>query len=210
MTKKTLVNIILLAIVIGLMSIVLWDPFKKPPEPTKQISDLQTQNIDRIEIDIAQQDPLVLAKKNNQWYLEHKPELIANEFSVNAILELPSAVSHRQYAVAPADYNKFGLEKPSISVRLNDAIFALGNTDPIDQHRYVLYAGQIHLVTDRFSHILTKPPGYFVSNALLPENKDVVSITLPDFTVKNSDKGWFAPPPQEKLSQDALLGFVDE
>jgi hypothetical protein len=61
-----------------------------------------------------------------------------------------------------------GLAPERVRLTLEGLAMRFGDTDPIDERRYVAVGGQVHLIDDGFWHHLTAPAEVWVSHRLIP------------------------------------------
>ena len=62
--------------------------------------------------------------------------------------------SLRRFPVSADRHAEFGLAQPELILEVDGVPIAFGGLDPVTQHRYVLYAGEVHLIGDGFRHHL--------------------------------------------------------
>ena len=97
-----------------------------------------------------------------------EPDIPADAFQVHTILSLLQATSVRSYPVDAIDLSGPGLDPPGASIMFNGTWIAIGDIDPIDSLRYVRTDTTIHLVADRYQHLLNAGYNNFVRRRLLP------------------------------------------
>jgi hypothetical protein len=106
------------------------------------------------------------------WDVDADPERIA------ALLTIREAPLLRSVPEQIAALGELGLDPVRLRLRLDTTDFAVGGLDPIHQWRYLASEGLVHLVPDRFYHLLIAPPIDYVARALLPRDPIGVFATF--------------------------------
>jgi hypothetical protein len=106
------------------------------------------------------------------WDVDADPERIA------ALLTIREAPLLRSVPAEIAALGELGLDPVRLRLRLDTTDFAVGGLDPIHQWRYLASEGLVHLVPDRFYHLLIAPPIDYVARALLPRDPIGVFATF--------------------------------
>jgi hypothetical protein len=88
------------------------------------------------------------------WQLNAPVAGVADNERVRELLGLLRTPSLRQFEVPPERHAEFGLASPEFILEVDGVPIAFGGLDPVSQFRYVLYAGQVHLIGDGFRHHL--------------------------------------------------------
>jgi len=134
---------------------------------------------------------------------------VANEFRIDALLGITRADSRAQFDAGTLDLAKFRLDKPATVLRLNDVELAFGDSEPLDNRRYVRNGATVHLIDEDYYYRLQSDFAAFVSTRLLPPNARPAQIRLPEFSVARAGSGWELAPAQPAATPDALNAFVD-
>ncbi|MCU7893070.1 MAG: DUF4340 domain-containing protein [Candidatus Thiodiazotropha sp. (ex Ustalcina ferruginea)] len=143
-------NLILLTIASLLGLLVWWSQ----PEPLPPLTSINPHQITQIEISDLQGRDIALRRIQDQWLIGTQP---ANQLRVKQLLGISQTPSLRRFA-ASDDLHPYGLAPPSIELKLNGEELAIGNNDPVNGWRYILYRDRIHLIADGFHHHLSAPP----------------------------------------------------
>ncbi|MGD8589262.1 MAG: hypothetical protein PVG22_10575 [Chromatiales bacterium] len=155
MSRRSLLNLLLSLLVLGLILLVWWlQPQGLPP-----LTSLQPEQVERIRISDARGRDIRLEKRSGHWWLDQTP---ANEPRIEQLLGICTTPSLRRFPTAQRAMAEFGLADPALRLWLNDLELAFGTTDPINGWRYVRLDGQIHLIGDGFQHHLTAPAAAFI------------------------------------------------
>lgn len=210
MRKQALLNLFMLLLVAGLAAVVLWGPEPERAEPVVQLTTLQADRVQRIEIAFAGADPVVLVRAAERWVIDNPQRWPADRDRIQRILALTEAVSQARYPLAELDARQVGLAPPRITLRLDEAEFAFGAQEPLNHYRYIGSGDQVHLVTDTVIHQLSDRPEDLVSRRLLPEGAQMIGLTLPGLTLSQGEGGaWRGTPAQPERSQDSFNAFID-
>lgn len=214
MQKHLNTNLILLLVVIGLVLVIWLDPFtEKEPDPVR-LTSIGINTIQHIAMSRVDQVHFSLEKRTLDqgiiWYLTAPVEMPANPVKVNQILNLLNTNSFRQYQIKSDNLAKLGLNPPGWEIALDQTIVKFGKTEPIDQQRYVMVDATVHLINDRFSQYSFGSPLMLANLDILPVDKSVAEIHLPDKVIKKVDGQWQSSPSNEVISQNTLNEYIDE
>lgn len=202
MKSRLLLNLVLLAIVLVLAALVVYEPGVEEPQVI-HLTDLDESTIDHIVLE--NKDAIVFEKREGHWWLTAPFSAPANEIRVRQLLDIANAESEARYPLKPEEQGKFELDKPKAKLTLGTVKLVFGGSDPIDMRRYVWVGETLHLVNDDFSHHLTAPATDYVDKKLLPENAKIQELLLPGIKgSKGQDGHWTIEP-----SSDADAG-IDE
>ena len=214
MQKPLIVNLVLLVLVIGLALVVWFDPFTKPEPTPIMLTPVDANTIQSISLTNAKKAHFSLEKRTLDqgifWYLATPVDMPANPHKVNQILSLLNTNSFRQYQIKSDNLAKLGLSPPGWEIALDQTIVKFGKTEPIDQRRYVLVDATVHLINDSFSQYSFGSPLMLANLDILPVDKSVAEIHLPDKVIKRVNGQWQSSPPNEVVSQNALNEYIDE
>jgi hypothetical protein len=195
MGRKLWINLGLLA-VIGIFALLAaFEPGKKKEVPIP-LAQIDTGAVRKIEI--SGKETLSLEKKEGHWFLVSPFQAPANDHRVDLLLKIPETASSASYPAVASELARFGLAPPGTVLRLDELSLEFGDSDPIQQHRYVKVGDTLQLVEDNFHHHLTAPATDYVEKKLLPENPDLRKIELPGLTLNREEGGkWRSEPPQD-------------
>ena len=88
------------------------------------------------------------------WQLNAPAAGVADNERVRELLGLLGTPSLRRFPAPAERLAEFGLAEPEFILEVDGVPIAFGGLDPVTQQRYVLYAGQVHLIGDGFRHHL--------------------------------------------------------
>ncbi len=165
-------------------------PEKKPAQNLPNLSSIEPNAITKIEVLRKNLDNFEFNKQGEVWRMNVPQQFLANTARINAILHILTSESHGQLNPAEVDLARFDLIDPIITLKLNDHVFQFGNTDAIDQRRYVLFDGKIHLVNDSLYAQLTTNAAFFADPKILPLDIDINAIQFPDNKIELIGDNW--------------------
>jgi hypothetical protein len=105
------------------------------------------------------------------WDVDADPDRVA------ALLAIRDAPLLRSVPAQAAALDALGLDPVKLRLRLDTTDFAMGGLDPIEQWRYVMSDDLVHLIPDRFQHLLIAPPIDYVARRPLPRDPVPVFAT---------------------------------
>lgn len=194
MGKKLWLNLGLLAVIGVLALLTAFEPGKKKAE-TIPLARIDAAAVQKIEV--GGKETLSLEKKDGRWYVSAPFQAPANDHRVELLLKIPATPSSASYPAAAGELARFGLAPPNAVLRLDGLSLEFGDSDPIQQRRYVKVGDTLHLAEDNFQHHLTAPATDYVEKKLLPEDPDLRKIELPGLVLTREDGGkWRAEPAQ--------------
>lgn len=209
LSPRALLNLGLVIAVGVLVLLVMFEPGKQADNP-KTVSVLDKKTITHVLVHRDNQEDIVLEKRDNTWHMTAPYQYPANEFRVDSLLQLASTESHAQYPVEQLDVAKYGLDKPRAIVTLNhDQVFSFGNTEPIQQRRYLRYNQTMHVVMDTFYYQVAAPADGFLDHAVLPGSKSISKLVLPKLTAELKDGKWSLTPAPKDFSADQITALID-
>ena len=214
MAKPFLTNLVLLMLVIGLALVIWLDPFTDPEAKPGLLTLIDAETIKSINLSKSGEIQFSLKKRSvnevTSWYLVEPIEIPANPDKVNQLLALLNTNSFRQYQIKSDNLAKLGLNPAGWEIALDQTIVKFGKTEPIDQRRYVLVDATVHLINDRFSQYSFGSPLMLANLDILPVDKSVMEIHLPDQIIKKVNGQWQSSPSNQVISQNALNDYIDE
>ena len=195
MKTKLWLNLSLLALIGVFALLAAFEPGKKKAE-TMPLARIDAAAVQKIEI--SGKETLNLEKKEGHWFLTAPFQAPANDHRVDLLLKIPATANSASYPAVASELARFGLAPPGTVLRLDGLTLEFGDSDPIQQRRYVKVGETLHLVEDNFHHHLTAPATDYVEKKLLPENPDLRKIELPGLILTREEGGkWRSEPPQD-------------
>jgi hypothetical protein len=214
MTKALLTNLILLLLILVLGLVIWLDPFTEPVPQPQALTPIDPNTVDRIALSRGGQQQFTLEKHEldgeSVWYLIEPLEMPANPVKISQILDLLTTDSLRQYEIESDILAKLGLDPPGWEIALDQTIVQFGKTEPLEQRRYVRVGAKVHLINDRFSQYNFGSPLMLANLDILPVDKSVTEVHLPDKVIKKVDGQWQSTPSTDAISQSTYNEFIDE
>ena len=189
MDKRTWINVGLLAFIIALSAAFLI-PEDNTEAELPLLSNIGPKDIVRIEVLRKGLDDFIFNKDGEAWYMITPQQFLANNSRINAILRLLKTESYGQLNSDEVELARFELADPVITLKLNDHVFQFGNTDAIDQRRYVLFDKTIHLINDFLYQQLTTNAAFFADTKVLPAGFSIKTIEFPKNKIELQDNQW--------------------
>jgi hypothetical protein len=195
MPRRALLNILLLTAIAAVATAIwLTPPGVEQPAPAL-VPGVDPKTIDSIHVQRAGGADLRFRRDGDSWLMVEPVAAPAHQARINALLGLLTDQSLARLDGEGADLARFGLRDPAVTVEIGLHRIALGDPHPMDEQRYVLYGGAIHLVPDSLYVQLTQNAGFFIDNRLLPAGAKAVRIRYPAFTLEFADGAWRESPP---------------
>ena len=196
MSRRTLLNLVLLLIVAGLALFIALAPREVAESTRAPLTSLDATGISRIVIEPADAERIEIVRSEHGWRLVHPLDAPANEFRVLALLALLGAPVHARFEAENHELARYGLAPPRVRVRLDDTRLDLGDTEALDGRRYVARGSEVALVDDVHLRHLDARPASFVSPAPLGPEPVIVEIRLPQLRVRHEAGRWRLDPAQ--------------
>ncbi|MDE1887875.1 MAG: DUF4340 domain-containing protein [Gammaproteobacteria bacterium] len=209
MKTRLWLNLALAIIVAILVALVYFKPGHKRPAPAATLTRLQAPDVR--EIRIAQPDTATveLVRANGAWRMTAPANLPADQYLVKSLLDSLSAEIKSSFSAAPAKLAQYGLDPARVRLWINGTEFDFGDTEPLNNYRYVLSGGQVHVVSGMLFYRLAHRPYWWVSKRLLPAQAQITALQLPDATVTLAGGKWQLAPADSAVSSDAIQTLVD-
>jgi hypothetical protein len=206
MSSRSLLNLAMAGIAI-LLGLITWlRPGLEPPPVPQPLTALNPAQVSAIRITRLQRPALTFTRQENGWLLAGDPPLPASPFQLNALLAILQAQPERSYPADTLDLQELGLDPPQATVALDDtATLLIGNTEPLDNMRYVQYGSTVYLVADRYQHLINADRTNFIDRRLLDDAAVITRLTLPDLTLaETADGHWELLPDDPDISADDI------
>lgn len=125
-------------------------------------------------------EPVIRLQANaeGEWSLIEPLRVDAERARVESLLSILISPVTRSMPVESLDMAALGLAPPRLWLRIDTLELAIGASSPIGQQRYVASGAMVHLIDERFTHLLMVPAREFVSRALLPRGFAPVAASL--------------------------------
>ena len=165
-------------------------PEDKSEQDLPRLTTIEQNDIVKIEVLRKNLDDFEFNKQGEVWHMNLPQQFLANSARINAMLHILNSESHGQLNPAEINLARFDLIDPIITLKLNDHAFQFGNTDAIDQRRYVLFDGTIYLTNDSLYAQLTTNAAFFADTKIVPLDFAISAIQFPDNKIELHDGKW--------------------
>lgn len=193
MRRRLIANLVLAVSVAALAAVLMLTP-EPVPETPPPLTALVPENIRSIRVERANAVPMSFERRDRNWVMTAPVSAPAYPARIASVLGLLSEPSHAQLAIAAGDLARFKLDTPEVRLFLDRNEFAFGDTDPLEERRYLLNAGHVHLIADTLFFQLTQNPGFFIDPKLLPGGAPPKRIAYPRFTLVEDNGSWRQEP----------------
>ena len=214
MSKRNLLNLILLTFILVLVALVVYEPGKEKPITPPTLTNLKSNDIHHIKINRRMGDPgeqnIVFNKTADGWMMLEPYHLPANTFRIDSILKLLSTVSFSQNNLENLDQGKFDLIIPHATITFNKTSIVFGNNKSLKHHRYVKIDSTLHMIADTFYYQLLAKTESYINHKLLPENNKIIKLILPKLKLEQVNGKWQATPKAETFTADSVNQLISE
>lgn len=209
MSRRTLINLVLVLIVAGLAMFIALVPEKEMSVELEPLSNENPHAVSRVRLNTSAGETIELRRAEGRWQLVHPIRIAANDFRINTLLGVLEAPVHARIEASADDFARFGLASPEARILLDDVEILFGDTEPIHGRRYLLHEGRVTLVDDAwFSHMSSSAANY-ASPALLGRDSSPRNIVLPDLRLHRDGDEWRVTPADALASSDTAARLVD-
>jgi len=155
MSRRNLLNLGLLGLVIALLALAIFEPGRdRQPAPVPLFT-LKPEQVDTIRIKRPEHEDLALQRRQGNWFIIKPLEAPANASLVDRVLKITTSTCPVRYAAAELELARLQLDPPRLRLILNDQALAFGGTETLNGRRYVQIGDSVYLCSDRFYYLLT-------------------------------------------------------
>ncbi len=166
MRRRWLVNLGLLAVVL-LLGLTIQRELTGERNPPV-LAGIDPADLRLLEVSREGEPTVRLERDPEAWRMRAPLQADADPRHMEKLLAILTTPVHRTFPEKSADLEQLGLAPAKVRLQLDALTLTFGGLDPISQRRYVSAEGLVHLIDDRFQHLLIAPPIDYVSKALLP------------------------------------------
>ena len=208
LTQRWLING-LLVLVIAVLAVIGYrlDPSPQPAANPAQ-NKIDTAAIERIEIQIADQQ-LLLQRQQASWVMLEPLRWPADRAAVERLFRIVDNGAAMPLDDADIDLAKLGFDNPPARLRLGETEISFGIVNNIGERRYTLIDSALYLLPDIHLPLILQGSSGFLDRRLLPPVFEITVLSLPGFELRrNADGAWQAVG-QENISAATLAALVD-
>jgi len=177
--ERWIVNLGLLVMVAVLLSLTLMDK-EEPAEVVTTLHDFIPGAITEIRIMRSGKHDIHFQLKEDYWHMLAPYQARAEHSLIKQILSLttlPASALPDNPTLKPAD---FGLQQPVVSIQLNQHRISFGDSQPINQQRYLELNKKIMLITDQYMKHLKAGSISYIDRHLVPKGKQLQTLNIAD------------------------------
>lgn len=185
-------NVILLILLIALSFLTYKTSQKKEDDNADvALTPLVPEKVSSIQVN-KKNKHTVIQRQDNAWFITKPVNIKANQFRIGSLLKLLTTNNFTEYASDDLDLERYGLLDSTLNVQVDDVNIVFGNTNPINQKRYILINNSMYLIEDNFYPLINSQLGTLVDQKLIADNKsEITGIKTTDFTLlRNKENRW--------------------
>jgi hypothetical protein len=183
MKKRWLLNLIMLAVVAGLVSFLYLRPTAELEDiPKYEISQLKLAGIKAVKVDFPAKAPTIFEKIDGYWHMKAPYKQRADQISVQRILSVVAAKSKTKFPAT--NLAKYGLDNPLVRLTITNEVgseqFLYGAYNTITDEQYVSYKDGVYLLSGSYSESASTQSIEMVDKSILApsESKQVAGFDL--------------------------------
>ena len=223
MKKRWLLNLVLLAFVVGIATFLhLRKQDQTQTAADYEISTLKMGGFTAVKVEFPAQAPVAFEKVDGLWRMTAPYKSRADQMSVQRILSIIAAKTKTK--LPATDLAKYGLDNPLLKLKLTDAsathTFAFGTYNPVTEEQYVGFNDAVYLLPGNYSEAASTQAIELVDKRPLAPNeaKQVAGMDLSRLeqweeirlNVDLDAQGkWLVSTPKAKPTQNELNEWLD-
>ena len=227
MKKRWLLNLVMLAVVAGLVTFLYVRPKTNNNAPAQhEVSQLKLADFTGIEVVFPTQKPTSFEKVGGLWRMTSPYKTRADQISVQRILAIIAAKSTEKFAAT--DLAKYGLDNPQLRLKLSKGAgnqatgideFIFGTFNSVTEEQYVAYKDGVYLLSGSYSEAastqaielvdknpLTRDEAKQISGFNFSHLEQWQEVSL---NVDIEDGKWKVNVPKAKPTQDEMNEWLD-
>ncbi len=163
MNSRTKLNLGLALIVVLLLAIVILKPSKEAPITATHLLDIISTLINQIRLVRPDKQALSFQRANEHWMMRTPKQAAANVPLLKRLSMIADVRCPLHYSVSELDLARLGLEPPRLRLILNHRVLSFGNTESLNQNRYIRVDDRVYLCADLYYPLLTGPAVGFMA-----------------------------------------------
>ena len=222
MKNRWILNLVMLAVVAGLVAFLYLRPKASNDEPSlHEVSALKLADFTAIKAEFPSKVPTSFEKIDGLWRMTSPYKTRADQISVQRILAIIAAKSKEKFPAT--DLEKYGLDKPELRLKLTKATgdeeFSFGTFNSVTEEQYVGYKDAVYLLSGGYAEAATSQPIELIEKTPLTKN-EAKQIAGFDFSkleqwqanalnVDVADGKWKTNEPKAKITQNEMNEWLD-
>ncbi len=222
MKNRWILNIVMLALVVGLVTFLYLRPQANNDGPTQyEVTTLKLADFNTIKVEFPTQAPTTFEKVDGFWRMTAPYKTRADQTSVQRILSIIAAKTKDKFAAG--DQEKFGLTNPQLRLKLSGATgteeFIFGTYNTVTDEQYVAYKDGVYLLPSNYAAAaMTQPIELIDKNPLAQaEAKQIAGFDYArleqweelGLQVDIADGKWKTNAAKAKITQNELNEWLD-
>jgi hypothetical protein len=222
MKKRWLLNLVMLAVVAGLVTFLYMRPQANIDEPSQhEVSTLKLADFTAIKVEFPTKAPTSFEKIDGLWHMTAPYKTRADQISVQRILAIIAAKSTEKFPAT--DLAKYGLDNPQLRLKLTNTAgaqeFVFGTINPVTEEQYVAFQDAIYLLPGSYAEAASTQPVELIDKNPLAKN-EAKQIAGFDFSrleqwvevrlnVDIEDGKWNVNAPKAKITQNEMNEWLE-
>ena len=222
MKNRWILNLVMLAVVAGLVAFLYLRPKVNNNAPSKhEVSMLKLADFTAVKVEFSAKVPTSFEKADGLWRMTSPYKTRADQISVERILAIIAAKSTEKFPAT--DLAKYGLDKPQLKLKLTkvtgDEVFSFGTFNSVTEEQYVGYKDAVYLLSGSYAEAATTQPIELIEKTPLTKN-EAKQIAGFDFSkleqwqadalnVDVTDGKWKTNEPKAKITQNEMNEWLD-
>ena len=222
MKKRWLLNLVMLALVAGLVAFLYLRPKAKIDSPLQhEVSNLKLADFTQVKVEFPAQAPTSFVKIDGLWRMTSPYKTRADQISVQRILAIIAAKSLEKFP--NTDLTKFGLDNPQLKLKLTkstgDEVFSFGTFNSVTEEQYVGYNNAVYLLPGSYAEAATTQAIELIDKTPLTKNeiKQIAGFDLSKLeqwqanalNIDLYDGNWKTNDAKAKVTQNNMNEWLD-
>ena len=222
MKNRWLLNLIMLALVAGLVAFLYLRPHANTAEAALyEVTTLKLADFNSIKVEFPTQAPTTFEKVDGLWRMTAPYKTRADQLSVQRILSIIAAKSADKFAAS--DLEKFGLNNPQLRLKLSGASgaeeFIFGTFNTVTDNQYVAYKDGVYLLPSNYAEAAATQATELIDKTPLStgDAKQISGINFARLeqweesamTVDLADGKWKTNITKAKITQNEMNEWLD-
>ena len=170
MKSRWLVNILLLALVLGIGAFIKFRPEQAVvKEAAYEVSSLKLATFTKVSVEFPAKAPVAFEKVDGYWYIAKPYKARADQILVMRILSLVAAKSAQKFQAT--DLTQFGLDQPKLKLKFDNEEFTFGTFNPVTSEQYVSYNNFVYLLPVSYAENAQSPVEEYLDKSPFKPNE---------------------------------------
>lgn len=222
MKNRWLLNLVMLAVVAGLVTFLYMRPqANTDAAPQHEVSTLKLADFSSIKVEFPTKAPTSFEKIDGFWHMTAPHKARADQLAVQRMLSIIAAKSTEKFP--STDLAKFGLDNPRLRLKLTNTAgaqeFIFGTFNPVSEEQYVAFKDAIYLLSGGYAELASTQAMELIDKNPLATS-EAKQITGFDFSrleqwvdvrlnVDLVNGNWVVNAPKAKITQNEMNEWLD-